>query len=247
VSNWTKFGVGALAVAMALGCSDSTGTNGDTLTTAEKQALTQALSSTEFGSLAAFVVQAVGQVGTLDAATVNSAIQSALDKAISLSVTGAQSADYEGAVGIALEFDYNVQGDVFAGWFYGVFGWNDINTNTNSVGEWVIVGASGESGSLPSSASGTIDSGNIFAEYAMNSAYYFGTSGSATIGGNFGGSSTDCSASQQGITIDCAYTTGSMNGSFNFSALSSTETTYTQTPVTFTGLPAVKMTLSISD
>jgi hypothetical protein len=240
----------AIAVGVAVGCGDDEGTNNNTeqLTTAEKTALTNALATTEFGGLATFVIQAVGAVGRLDASTLNSALQTAFDEAISLSVAGSQAASYEGAVGIALEFDYSLQGETFAGWFYGVFGWNDINTSTNSVGEWVIVGAAGESGSLPSSVSGDIDDLNMFAEYFLSNSLYYATSGSGSIGGSFGGSGTDCGASQSGITIDCNYQTGTMNGNFSFMAEAFTGgDTYEQTPVSFSGLPAVKMDLVVSD
>jgi len=247
VSKWTKFGVVALTVAVAAGCSDSNEPSGQTLTTAEKTALTQALATTEFGALAGFVIQAVGQVGTLDAAAVNSALQTAFDRALSLSVVGSQSADYEGAVGIALEFDYNLGGEVFSGWFYGVFGWNGINTTTNSVDEWVVVGAAGDVGSLPSSATGTIESGNVFADYFASNTYYYGTTGTATVGGSFTGGATDCSASQQGITVTCSYQAGTMNGSFGFEALSLQDVSYTQSGISFSGLPAVKMTLNVTD
>ena len=46
--------------------------------------------------------------------------------------------------------------------------------------------------------------------------------------------------------IDCSYATGTMNGNFAFTALSATEATYTQSNVTFTSLPAVRMTISVT-
>jgi hypothetical protein len=247
VSKWTKFGVAVLTIAVAAGCGDDGSPTGGALSQSEKTALANALASTEFGGLAAYVVQVVGSVGTLDAATATAAVNSALTEAISFSSTGAMAADYEGAVGIAIEFDYDLQGEVFSGWFYGVFGWNGINTSTNSVDEWVVVGAAGETGSLPSSVTGTIDSGNMFADYFASSTYYYGTAGTATVGGSFTGGSTDCSASQQGITVDCSYQAGTMNGSFNFTALSLQDASYTQSPIDFSGLPAVKMTLNVTD
>jgi hypothetical protein len=246
VHKWMKFGAVALAVAVAAGCGDDGSPEGTSLSQSEKTALANALASTEFGGLASYVVQVVGAVGTLDAGTATAAVNAALEEAISFSSTGAMAASYEGAVGIAIEFDYDFQGEVVAGWFYGVFGWNDINTSAGTVGEWVIVGGFGETGSLPSSTSGDIGTGNVFADYSMSNAVYYGTSGSASMSGNFSGSN-DCSATQQGITVECSYSTGSMNGNFSFMAEAiSGGGTYTQTPITFANLPAVRMTIAIS-
>ncbi|MDH4045315.1 MAG: hypothetical protein OEY20_14325 [Gemmatimonadota bacterium] len=246
MNNWTKFGVAALAVAVAVGCGDDGSPSGDSLSQSEKTALANALASTEFGGLAAYVVQVVGSVGTLDAATASAAVNSALKEAISFSSTGAMAADYEGAVGIAIEFDYDIEGEVLSGWFYGVFGWNGINTSAGTVDEWVIVGGSGDTGSLPSSTSGDIGSANVFADYSMSNVDYFGTSGSASMSGSFSGN-TNCSQTTQGITVVCSYGTGTMNGNFSFVAEALTGGgSYTQTPITFANLPAVKMTIALS-
>jgi len=247
VSKWTKFGAVALAVAMAAGCGDDNGTTQD-LTTSEKQALVDALSTTEFGGLAAFVVEVVGEIGTLDAGTVNAALTQALDGALSLSSVGSQSPDYEGAVGIAIQFDYNVQGEIFQGWFYGVFGWNDINTANNSVGEWLLVGGAGDVGTLPSSTSGTVTDGDVFMYYTVSDVPYYALDGEASVSGSSFSGNTDCSTSQQGITVDCSYAAGTMNGDFSFTAETlDGQTSYTQTPIVFSNLPAVRMILTVTD
>jgi hypothetical protein len=246
VSKWTKFAAVAVAMAVAAGCGgDDNG--GQSLSTAEKQALVNALQTTEFGGLAAFVIDVVGSVGTLDVGTVNTALTTAFDNALSLSAVGSQAADYEGGVGIALQFDYDMEGEAYSGWFYGVFGWNDINTTDNTVGEWVMVGGFGEEGTLPSSASGTIEGGDVFAWYSSNDTAYYGTSGGASITGSSFSGSTDCSSSQAGFTFDCSYSAGRMSGDFSFVALSFNEATYTQSPISFSNLPAVRMILSITD
>lgn len=242
----TKFGAVALAVAMAVGCSDSSSPNTQNLSTAEKQALTQALSSTEFGALAAFVVQTVGQVGTLDPATVSTAMTKALDGALSLSVVGSQSASYEGAVGIAIQFDVTSQGVTQQGWFYGVFGWNNINTQNNTVGEWVLVGGTGETGTLPTSASGTVENGDVFVYYSSSQVPYLGVTGEASVSSSSFSGNNDCSVSQQGITVDCSYGTGTMNGNFLFTAMSETQVEYTQPKVQFSGLPAVRVDITVT-
>ena len=246
MSKWTKFGAAVLAVSTIVGCgSDSGGTT--SLSQSEKTALTQALANTDFGGLATYVVQVVGKVGTLDAAAVNASISRALDHALSLSVTGAQSASYEGAVGIAMEATYQGQ----SVWFYGIIGWNGINTSNNTVDEILLVGGAGDGTTLPASASGTIGQGDIFAFYEkLNGStydYFDGTSGNASVSASSFSGSTDCSASSSGITIDCSYSTGTMNGSFNFVAENiESADTYTQPGVTFSGLPAVKLTLTIT-
>lgn len=243
---WMKFGIVALAVTVAAGCGDDGSPEPSPLSQSEKTALANALASTEFGGLASYVVQIVGSVGTLDAATATAAVNSALADAISFSSTGAMAADYEGAVGIAFEFDYNIEGEVFSGWFYGVFGWNGINTSAATVDEWVLVGGFGDTGALPSSTSGDIGTADVFADYSMSNVTYYGTSGSASASGNFSGS-TDCSQTSQGVTVDCSYSTGTMNGNFSFVAEALTGGgSYTQTPITFANLPAVKMTLAIT-
>jgi len=245
VSKWTKFGLTALVVTVAAGCSDSTSSGTQQLSTDEKAALTSALSSTEFGGLATYVIQTVGSVGSLTAAT-NAAMTQAVNSALSLAVQGVNSPAYEGAVGIAIEFDYSIQGQTSQGWFYGVFGWNDINATAKTVGEWVLVGGVGDAGSLPSSATGTVESGDVFVYYSKSQVPYFGTTGTASVSSSSFGGSTDCSQSSQGVTVDCSYSTGAMNGNFLFSAASESDATYDQSKVQFSSLPAVKMTIAVS-
>lgn len=248
MSKWTKFGAMTLALVVASACGDDNGPGGGDLSQAEKTALANALASTEFGGLASYVVQVVGRVGTLDAAGATSAVNAALTNALSLSSTGALSAAYEGAVGIAIQFDYNVQGEILQGWFYGVFGWNGINASAGTVDEWVLVGGFGEGTTLPTSASGTIEDFDVFADYSNNDVLYSGTSGEASVSSSSFSGNTDCSASQPGITVDCRYSVGTMNGNFEFVATRVVGTgTYTQTPIEFTNLPALRMTLSITD
>jgi hypothetical protein len=180
----------------------------------------------------------VGEVGTLDAETVNAALTQTFEGALSLSSVGSQSPDYAGGVGIALQFDYDVGGEVFQGWFYGVCGGNDINTSNNTVGEWVLVGGAGEEGTLPSSASGTVEDGDVFVYYSSSQTPCYASTGEASVSSSSFSGGTDCSASQQGITVDCTYSPGRMNGDFSFTAETfDGETSSTQTPITFANLP----------
>lgn len=71
---------------------------------------------------------------------------------------------------------------------------------------------------------------------------YCGTSGSASIGGSFGGSASDCSLSQQGITVDRSYWIGTRNGSFAFFAESLTGgATHEQPTLTSSGCAAMRL------
>jgi len=243
VSKWMKFGAAAVAVVVAAGCGDDGSPDGG-LPEAEKQELVSALSATDFGAFAAFVVGTVGEVGTLNATTVNAAINTAFDRALSMSRTSIQGAEYEGAVGIAIEYDYDVQGEAFSGWFYGVVGWNGINTTAHTIDELVAVYGFGEGGSLPTSASGTVEDGDVFAWYSTPSQDYFGLTGEASVSSSTFSGSTDCSQNTAGVA--CTYGTGSMNGSFEFAAETASGGAYTQSTVNFSALPAVRVIISIT-
>lgn len=235
-------------VAAVAACGDSTGPNGTTLTAQEKQTLVTALSSTEFGGLAAIVVQQVGEVGSLSAVAANAARSEAFDKAIRMAVSRSAATAYEGAVGIAIEFTETVTGQSpTSGWFYGVVGWNGINTSTNTIDELVLVGGFGDVAGLPTSVSGTVESGDVFALYDAAGTTYTGTTGTAAVtGSSFTGSGTDCSASGSGFTYDCNVIVGSLNANFAFDAINASEQTYAQAAVEGTSLPAIKMTLDIT-
>jgi hypothetical protein len=234
-------------VATVAACSDSTGPNGNTLTQQEKQALVSALASTTYGSLAAIVVQQVGQIGSLSAAGAASAqVSQAIDKALSMGVANVAGSAYEGAVGIAIEATEDYQGTVTTGWFYGVVGWNGINATAGTVNELVFVGGVGDTSTLPASASGTVESGDVFALYENLGTQYTGTTGTASASGSFTGSSTDCSASGTGYSYTCSVVTGTMNTNFAFNAVDASQNAYAQSAVNGSALPSVKMSLNIT-
>jgi hypothetical protein len=243
---------GGLAVALVItvgGCGDDGGPSGGALSSQEKQVLANALAQaddvTGLGGFAGSIVTLVEEVGKLDAAA-GAAFRRAVNDAVRLSATRLAAASYDG-VGFAIEYDYNIEGQVFQGFFIGVVGWSGINVSANTVDELVMVGGFGEGSTLPSSASGTIEDGDVFAIYWDGSTGFYGTSGSASASPNFSGSSTDCSSSSQGYTFDCSYTTGSMSGDFDFVADDDTGGSYEQTPISFSSLPSLRMSISISD
>ncbi|MDH3496617.1 MAG: hypothetical protein OER21_07635 [Gemmatimonadota bacterium] len=198
-----------------------------------------------FGAFAAFVVETVGEVGSITPVA-QAAIAKAADDAMSLAASAAAGTNYS-AVGFAIEYTITQGTFTGSGWFLGIVGWNGINTSNNTVQELVVVGGGEEDGStLPTSTSGTIESGDLFALYWDNPNEYFGTSGTGTItGSNFGSGGTDCSASQQGITVECSFVGGRMNGNFAFVATGEVGN-YTQPAVQFSSLPAVKVTIAIT-
>jgi hypothetical protein len=110
-----------------------------------------------------------------------------------------------------------------------------------------MVGGFGEEGTLPSSASGTIEGGDVFAWYTSTNTAYYGTSGAASVSSSSFSGSTDCSTSQGGVTMDCSYSAGRMSGNFNFTAETFQGASYTQAPIVFSNLPAVRMILSVTD
>jgi len=91
-----------------------------------------------------------------------------------------------------------------------------------------------------------VGSGDVFVYYSKSQVPYFGTTGTASVSSSSFGGSTDCSQSSQGVTVDCSYSTGAMNGNFLFSAASESDATYDQSKVQFSSLPAVKMTIAVS-
>ncbi len=247
-----KFGILAVAALFAVtGCSDDIdqlvdpGGDGN-LNSAEQAALINALNTsgvlagTPVAAFSSFAVGILDEVGTMSASR-SRAIDEAIESGIRLAVSKAAAASYEGAVGVQVGWD--LQGDV--GWFIGVLGWNGLNVQTATVSELVAAYGYdfGNTNQPPASTSGTIgEDPYVAGMYWDGSTTYYGTSGDATMSGsNFTGSN-DCS--QTGIT--CSYSTGTMNGNFNFvgSDMAEGGSTYTQPLVNFSSLPAVKMMIS---
>lgn len=258
MSKWTKFCACVVGLALVAGCGDdSTGPDGEDLTQQEKTALASALTQSgalaavPYASFAGAAVQLVGSIGSLEAGSAASlAVASAIEEGLRLGVAHAATASYEGAIGFVFDINYAVEQLTERVHLVAVVGWNGVNTSSNTVDNLVVGLVYGE-GPAPTSFSGDVGS---FAETAFaiaaywdGSVAYTGTSGifSGTVG-SFG-SGTDCSSSSQGYTYECSYSTGGMDGDLDFEAMSETETTYTQTPVSMTDLPVLRMVISLSD
>ncbi len=250
-----KFGILAVAALFAFtGCSDEIdqlvdpGGEGN-LNSAEKAALINALNTsgvlagTPVAAFSSFAIGILDEVGTISASR-SRAIDEAIESGIRLAVSKAAAASYEGAVGVQVGWD--IQGDM--GWFIGVIGWNGLDTQTRTVSEIVAVyGYESGTNQLPPSKEGTIgyvvgEEPSVTGMYWDGSTTFYGTSGNATMSGSGFSGSNDCS--QTGIS--CSYSTGTMNGNFNFvgSDMAEGGSTYTQPAVNFSSLPAVKMMIS---
>jgi hypothetical protein len=257
VHKWMKFGAVALAVAVAAGCSDSTEPTGEDISQAEKTALASALTQSgalaaiPYASFASVAVQLVGKVGSLQASTAASAaLTSAVEEAMRLGIAGVAGTSYEGAVGFILDFDITSTELTESAYFVGIVGWNGVNTSTSSVDELVVAAVYGD-GAAPNSVTGDIgtftETKYAYGAYWDGASVFFGTDGMiAATGASFGGG-TDCSASQGQFSYTCSYSAGSMNGNFEFMAEDDDSGTYTQAPVSFSGLPALKITISITE
>jgi hypothetical protein len=236
---------------VAGGCGSSTEPGQTNFTAAEQAALANALassgvlSSNPLAAFAGVVVGTIDHVGTMSPAT-SAAVTQAVDNAIRLSAVGAEGSSYS-AVGLQISFTSDIGGQSTTGWFIGAVGWNGLNTQTNSVSELMIVGGSGDGATPPSSASGTIEDGDLTATY-WNGTRYEGTSGTGTVtASNFSGGGTDCSTTVQGITVTCSLQRGNMAGNVGFEAAEVGGTqTFTQPTVQFSSLPTVKLTINVA-
>jgi len=239
--------LGAWTVAAALAVSacgddeDATGVNGATFTAAEKAALMEALTNTGAfaGTPAAlyapFALAGLDETGTISAGR-SAAIDEAIESGISLAVSTALATNYD-AVGVQLSFD--IQGQT--GWFIGVVGWTGLNTTAKTVDELVAVYSYGDGTTAPSNVQGSFGGDAVLEGSYWDGARYSATEGSASITGSGFSGSTDCSIT--GFT--CSYAQGTMSGNFGFTAQAlETTDTYEQVPVSFTGLPAVSVTVS---
>jgi hypothetical protein len=258
VSKWTKFGAVAVGMAVAVGCGDDgTGPEDGDLTTAEKAALAEALTESgalaevPFASFATVAVEFIGEIGTLDAGTAASAaLTKAIENGLRLGVAHAAATSYEGAVGFIVNVEFTSGSVTDQGYFAGVVGWNGVNTATNTVDDLVVGAIYGE-GVAPSTISGTVGGSTqttfTIGSYWDGSVAYYGTSGAFTMNaGSFGGG-TDCSGSGGGFSFECSYAVGSASGDLDFEGESTAQATYTQSPLAYSGLPILRMSIAASE
>ncbi len=240
--------LGVLALAAA--CSDSSGPGGTTITTQQRQVLSNALTDIDataglgvgvYGALALQFTNQVGSLGAGSAALMSGAVRDA----INASLQGVRATSYEGAVGIQVI----VNDAQFPGTFTAVVAWDGLNAQAETVDEVLFAGAFTETATPV--GNGTYSFASETDPYALGMYYtrstasvYVATSGNFVLSGSsFPGSGTDCSAQQ----ITCNYRVGSMSGSVAFASdkvAGAGPATYAQSQVTFTNLPTVRITLS---
>ena len=188
------------------------------------------------GAFAPFAILMLPSTGTLSAGGAGGPAAR-----ISAAISGVMAASYEGALGVQIIYTQGTQSYTFTG----VVGWEGFDQTAGTVDEVVTAGATTET-STPSNSS-TIGAAGGYGSYWTRSpnADYVGTSGSFSVTPSFTGSSTSCTSLLTGSGVtSCSYQTGTMSGSFAFDAIRVGATgTYTQTPITFSSLPSVKITI----
>lgn len=247
-----------LATAALAACSDTSVIGGETLTTSEKLALNTALTSSGAlngaGGAAAFAPLAITllpNIGSLSSGAATAAVRGAIDA----SLRGVMAASYEGAVGVQIAFTFGTGASQETGSFTGVVGWSGLNAAASTVEEIVTAGAlttgtapisGGQSTPIGGSATGPDRTGVGTYFVRTGQATYVGTSGAFVLNSaTFGSGGVNCAAVAQVTT--CNYVAGTMSGTFNFAASKVSGTggaaTYTQTPITFTNLPSLRITI----
>ncbi|HEU4699877.1 MAG TPA: hypothetical protein VFS40_11905 [Gemmatimonadales bacterium] len=240
----------------ACGGDGSGPSGGGELSKSEAQALATALTTSgAMGSsgaaFAPFVFTQLRQTGTM---SVSAAAQAAAGISNQVSLALRSGAGDMQAVGVQVKFSYSSGGSVVtSGVYTSVIGWDGLNTSSNPPTVDHLVSADiVQEGGTEFQGAGTVD----LSEGGMGSYYdratgssYFSNGGSMTLSSvSFSGGTTDCGASQQGVTVECSYTKGSMKGSFNFTAdklEGSGPDSYTQ-PTTSFDVPALRFTLNMA-
>jgi hypothetical protein len=242
-----KLGVWIMATMLIVAAcgddEDTTGVNGTNFTAEERAALIEALTTTgafvgsPAAAYASLALAGLDEIGTISASQA-AAIDGAVESGISLAVSGALATEYD-AFGVQISYDVGGA----TGWFKGVVGWTGLDTDAKTVDELVSVYSYGDDQeSPPSNLAGSLGVEEPLIGTYWNGATYYATDGEASItSSNFSGS-TDCSVT--GVT--CSYAKGTMSGNFGFTA-DAVSGTYEQDPVGFSGLPAVYVTISVSN
>lgn len=254
----TSMKVGTIAaLAFAVACGDATGPGA--LDQAEKTALTNALTASgalgasPVSAYAAFVVNSLQEVGHMSG-TAAARLAGDIEASITASIA---AAEYD-AVGLVIDFTVPIGGgNSFEGAAAFVFGWNGLSTTTNSVSEFVSAGLvnlgtnSTPSGTraIPGISEDQVATATYYQQ--STSSQYGATSGSITISSaNFSGTSQTCPGSDATPTVTCTFSLGTMGGQFAFEAaklLGSGENAYTQSQINFANLPAVRVSLTVTE
>jgi hypothetical protein len=156
------------------------------------------------------------------------------------------------AVGVQVNFTVTTGGTTQSGVMSSIIGWQGLNASAQTVDRIIAASQLSTGGTFPSTVTGSFaSSGTIGSYYDRSTASnYLATTGTFNItGATFAGSSRSCDSSSGGITVTCSYSTGTMTGSFGFSADRANGTgpaTFDQAVTSFE-LPAVRVTISITE
>jgi hypothetical protein len=156
------------------------------------------------------------------------------------------------AVGVQVNFTVTTGGTTQSGVMSSIIGWQGLNASGQTVDRIIAASQLSTGGTFPSTVTGSFgSSGTIGSYYDRSTASnYLATTGTFNIAGaTFAGSSRSCDSSSGGITVTCSYSTGTMTGSFGFSADRANGTgpaTFDQAVTSFE-LPAVRVTISITE
>lgn len=156
------------------------------------------------------------------------------------------------AVGVQVNYTVSTNGTSQSGVLSSIIGWQGLNASAQTVDKIIAASQFSTGGTFPSTVTGSFDqSGTIGSYYDRSTASnYLASTGTFNVtGADFGTGTTDCNSSSGGITVTCSYSTGTMTGSFGFTAdkLNGTgEDTFDQAVTNFE-LPAIRVTISITD
>lgn len=233
--------VAAAVVSASCGSSTAPPTG---LTAQEQTALIQAIANsgaltTLGGQVAPIAVPLISSTGTL-------------------AVTGGGASSYD-AVGVEIVFNIPALGALGTGAFTGVLGWAGYDAGAGTIDQLVSGGAfslgsttvpgAGTYAIAPQAPGQTVGTGAYWNRLAggASGATYVATDGQFVLSqATFGSSSNNCPGFDT-TKGSCTYTTGTMTGQFNFTGtLQGGTSTWTQPVTTFTTLPAVKVTLTLT-
>lgn len=156
------------------------------------------------------------------------------------------------AVGVQVNYTVTAGGTTQSGVMSSIIGWQGLNASAQTVDKIIAASQFSTGGTFPSTVTGSFaNSGTIGSYYDRSTASnYLATTGTFNItAATFDGSSKSCDSSSGGITVTCSYSTGTMTGSFGFSADRANGTgpaTFDQAVTSFE-LPAVRVTISITE
>ena len=156
------------------------------------------------------------------------------------------------AVGVQVNYTVSSGGTTQSGVMSSIIGWQGLDASAQTVDRIIAASQFSTGGTFPATVTGSFaNSGTIGSYYDRSTASnYLASTGTFNItSATFNGGTTSCNSSAGGITVTCSYATGTMDGSFGFTADRTNGTgaaTFNQAVTSFS-LPAVRVTVSITE